>query len=115
MSKGRWPTNVILQGVPVIQNMDAQSGDCRYSGIYSPESLGAGDGPTDPGKRHQGQLYQDSGGASRYFKQVRAEQESFRAFGDVICSICGKPYNGHPDDPERPYLTRLCDRSLVKL
>ena len=53
---------------------------------------------------------------ARFFKQVRElPLDAPRAGGGVECKVCGKPYRKHPDDPEFPYLTDLCDGTRVKL
>lgn len=67
--------------------------------------------------------YGDSGGASRFFKQVQQEPEVIRASGDVVCEACGHPYRDHPWDHHQlgyppncePFLTVLCDGVRVKL
>lgn len=46
--------------------------------------------------------------------------DASRASGDAVCEVCTKYYRRHPDFRgaffmEHPYLTRLCDGSLVKL
>lgn len=65
--------------------------------------------------------YRDSGGASRFFKQVQAEPAFSRASGQSPCSECGKLYFDHPEDfhalshDNRPFLHVLCNGSRVKL
>ena len=58
---------VCAEGCPVAE-LDEQSGDRPRSGgtTTSPSPNGSG-----WGMQHQGQMYADKGGASRYFKQVR--------------------------------------------
>lgn len=63
----------------------------------------------------------DSGGASRYFKQVQGEPEIIRASGAVICGSCSRAYRDHPVDAHvtdqggEPFLHVLCDGTRVKL
>lgn len=65
--EGRWPANVILIG-RVAKELDEDVGPSRSAGKY-PSSSTVRDGVTSfEGK--QGQLYEDSGGPSRYFKVI---------------------------------------------
>lgn len=63
----------------------------------------------------------DEGGASRYFKQVQADPEFFRASGDCLCPTCEEPYRKHSydmkvlDSEGHPWLHVLCDGTRVKL
>jgi hypothetical protein len=41
--------------------------------------------------------------------------EAERASQHCLCQQCGQPYGRHPDHPEAPYLTLLCDGTAVKL
>lgn len=71
-TKGRWPANVILQGCVVVANLDAQG---EAMGIHSAGS--AREAIRQAGKRGlfpmdgDGHRFGDSGGASRFFKQVK--------------------------------------------
>jgi hypothetical protein len=38
-----------------------------------------------------------------------------RAGGDCACEVCGRTYFRHPESRDYPFLTVLCDGSLVKL
>lgn len=38
-----------------------------------------------------------------------------RAGGGVVCDLCGKQFYDHPRVKELPFLTKLCDGTLVKL
>ena len=71
---GRWPTNVILQGFFVIQNMDAQSGVCPGMSGGGPSIDGGGSDLIPSYNRRATRpefLRKDSGGSSRFFKQVK--------------------------------------------
>jgi len=65
--------------------------------------------------------YKDSGGASRFFKQVQGSPDFTRASGKSQCSECGKLYLDHPEDfgclgyDNRPFLHVLCNGKRVKL
>ena len=65
--------------------------------------------------------YGDSGGVSRFFKQVHESPEGFRASGDCLCPGCGKEYWEHPhdygqmDSEGAPILHALCNGDRVKL
>lgn len=47
--------------------------------------------------------------------------QSFRAGGDVVCSVCNLKYYDHPfvenclDQQDLPFLHIICDNSIVKL
>jgi site-specific DNA-methyltransferase (adenine-specific) len=83
-TKGRWPANLILQHLPEcagncapgcpVAALDLQSGDCAVSGAAKagrPARGGAGTGVVQFGVEDgNGTLHNDSGGASRFFKQV---------------------------------------------
>jgi hypothetical protein len=43
------------------------------------------------------------------------DPQFIRAGGDVVCNKCGKKYYEHAEHPDYPFLTVLCDGSLVKL
>ncbi|MFP4600654.1 MAG: DNA methyltransferase [Persicimonas sp.] len=76
--QGRYPANLVLDE-RAAERLDRQTGDVRSAGDYPSNSTGTGSGVTYPGKRKQGQLYGDSGGASRFFytaKASRAEREA---------------------------------------
>lgn len=63
-------------GCPVLR-LDEISGERRSAGFYPSEYRGTGEGAVyGEGRRHQGTLYEDTGGASRFFKQVGGEIES---------------------------------------
>lgn len=69
---GRWPANVVLDEVAG-SLMDEQSGDRRSAGLYpttysNSEGYGGGIGKV------QGQLYADSGGASRFLYCAKASK-----------------------------------------
>jgi site-specific DNA-methyltransferase (adenine-specific) len=66
---GRWPANLILDEDAVVM-LDAQSGVRRSAGDYPSDSQGTGTGVTYGGKKPQGALYSDSGGASRFFTRA---------------------------------------------
>jgi len=38
-----------------------------------------------------------------------------RAGGGVVCRTCGKEYYDHPQHAKFPFLTVLCDGTVVKL
>lgn len=63
----------------------------------------------------QGPLYNDTGTASRFFKQVQPDFECTRAHSLVICPDCGTVYKDHPVDGKYPWLHVLCDGTRVKL
>jgi hypothetical protein len=68
--QGRWPANVVIDEVAAAA-IDEQSGDCRSAGNYpsdaKPEGLF--------GARTQGQLYDDVGGASRFYYCAKPSRE----------------------------------------
>ena len=88
-NKGRWPANLILEHASdccftecapecLVVTLDAQSGTRRSSGIFSPQdhkptrermatSFGNRGVPNS--------MYEDHGGASRFFLQVRGKEE----------------------------------------
>lgn len=111
---GRWPTNGIFQHLPgcgsVCQEgcpvpvLDAQSGVSTSSGgrianisVGSSTIYGGGKGlgqdlRGDPG-------YGDKGGASRYFKQVKPDNDGVLvASRNMVCQKCGKPFGVHEGD-----------------
>ncbi len=64
------------------------------------------------GLRHEGR--------KDLLKVLSREGEVFRASGDAICEICGKPYRQHPFTEDRdwngePYLNKACDGRLLHL
>jgi site-specific DNA-methyltransferase (adenine-specific) len=67
--KGRFPANLILQGVLAVQYMDSQSG------VLHSQDPGTRDSKTKRcgiiGFADSGQHYNDVGTASRFFKQVK--------------------------------------------
>jgi len=60
------------EGCPVAA-LDEQSGDRRSAGLFP--AKGPSENPFFRALRHQGALYDDTGGASRFFKQVGGLQE----------------------------------------
>lgn len=85
-TKGRWPSNLVLVHKPgceyegtteawdcapdcPIRELDEQSGDRRSAGL-SPTTYSNSYGYNEFGGS-QGPLYDDTGGASRFFKQVK--------------------------------------------
>jgi len=62
-------------GCPVA-GLDDHSGLRRFSGLYPSASQGTGQGVAYGGTRPQGALYDDVGGASRFFKQVGGDDGS---------------------------------------
>jgi len=107
-----------VEGCPV-RELDGQSGACRSAGL-SPTTYSEGYGFNRFGGT-QGPLYADSGGASRFFKQIQGEPDYARASGKSLCEECSKLYIDHPEDfgclgyDNRPFLHVLCDGSRVKL
>jgi site-specific DNA-methyltransferase (adenine-specific) len=71
--EGRWPKNTALDE-QAARMLDEMSGERRSAGLYPSESQGTGKGTTYPGKRPQGQLFNDSGGASRFFFTAKASK-----------------------------------------
>lgn len=70
-SAGRWPANVILVGAGSVAEMDEQSG-IRKTTWISPNHQNNRDGEFLGKVGHPGQQgYNDTGTASRFFKQVR--------------------------------------------
>lgn len=71
---GRWPANVILSP-GMAEALDGQSGTRRSSGVYK------GDGSRNPGQHvtnfagehHPAVMYDDHGGASRFFLEAGYE------------------------------------------
>lgn len=85
--KGRYPHNVILQGCDVVEALDRQSGErpSTLTGRADPSRAHHRDYGIDPRNRSEGwgasiqlkasALYADSGGASRFFKQVGVSEQ----------------------------------------
>ena len=73
--------------------LDADSGLRRSAGLYPSDSEGTGVGTTYmTATRPQGQLYNDSGGASRYFKQVQGEMAQIpQDLIDYLSNMIGTP------------------------
>ena len=68
---GRWPANVILRGSEAVRAMDKESG-IRKTTWISPSHQNNRDGDFLGAVGHPGsQGYNDSGTASRFFKQVK--------------------------------------------
>lgn len=78
---GRWPSNVLLQGAEVARQLDAQSGTTTSGPLRPVDATNWKSKPFDDGRgwnshamHGTGQVapqgYGDTGGASRYFKQV---------------------------------------------
>lgn len=135
---GRWPANIVLEhhpgcvrvglknvkatwecvpGCPA-RELDVQSGVIT-SGVpaYEGESnTGFLRGVSGPHNQ-----YGDSGGVSRFFKQVQVYPDYRRASGRSVCSTCGKLFFDHPKDHyllgygDIPYLNVLCTGERVKL
>ena len=65
-------------------------------------------------------LYGDTGGASRYFKQVHEPAEMMRASPDFPCPVCNMPYGKHPYDhgqlgyDGKPFLQVACGGRRIK-
>lgn len=57
----------------------------------------------------------------REYPEVVGDPSGFRACGDVLCDVCGQPYNAHPMDwrligyGNVPFLNILCGGRRVKL
>jgi DNA modification methylase len=69
-ARGRWPANVVLDASQAAA-LDQQSGDRRSAGDYPSDASTAG----LFGQRQQGQLYADTGGASRFFYTAKASTD----------------------------------------
>lgn len=53
--------------------------------------------------------------ADFYASPLSFAPDAPRAGGGVICGQCGCAYYDHPSCPPEPWLTILCNRTLVKL
>jgi site-specific DNA-methyltransferase (adenine-specific) len=80
---GRWPANVVLQGHTVAGTLDVQSGTTTSGPLQPVDATNWKSKPFDDGRgwnshsmHGKGQVapqgYGDTGGASRYFKQVNS-------------------------------------------
>jgi DNA modification methylase len=72
-TQGRWPANILFDE-EAAQVLDEQSGKCRSAGNYPSDSIGTGNGTTYLPTKPQGNLYADSGGASRFFYVAKASK-----------------------------------------
>ena len=110
-----------------VAEMDRQSGKSISSGGGGFEDLGASTpsgiyGRYGARNRDANVGKGDTGGASRFFKQIQdtepitpAPEPFIRASGNVPCPVCGRTYLRHPEDPDEPWLNVLCDGTRVKL
>ncbi len=95
-----------------VADLDAQSGKSTASG--GPIRQNGGSWKCS----YQTGVYDricDSGGASRFFKQVEPDQEFRRSHHLAICPECGKTAIDHPTDGKLPFMNVLCDGTRVKL
>jgi len=74
--KGRFPNNVIFEQGESVEQLDEQSGVRKSSGIYHPvnhydKKVRLNRVVNFGGKGVPSSMYDDTGGASRYFKQVK--------------------------------------------
>lgn len=65
----RWPANLLHDGSPEVLAMFPQG---RSAGLYPSQSVGTGRGTTYLPTKAQGQLYDDSGSAARFFYTTKA-------------------------------------------
>jgi site-specific DNA-methyltransferase (adenine-specific) len=110
--RGRWPTNAVMthaegckqiaeawQCVEVcpVKALDEQSGECRSAGDY-PTSYSNGGGYThgDIGHGVQGPLYEDAGGASRFFPQFETPFFYTSKATKKEATLDGRIENNHP-------------------
>ena len=49
------------------------------------------------------------------FRQALARLDRGRVSGEMICPECNRKYHNHKGDQDHPYMTVLCDGSVVKL
>ena len=103
-----------VEGCPV-HHLDLQSGISNSTA----HKRGSGGGGTHIGQlRHRPNSVRgptDSGGASRFFRQIQVEPDCNRAGGDCVCEVCGQIFYKHPVDGRFPFLNVLCDGNRVKL
>lgn len=83
---GRWPANVVLDE-EAARLLDAQTGDVRSAGLYPTTYSEAGGYGGAVGNGVQGPLYEDTGGASRFFYTAKAGRDERSA---------GVSHNAHP-------------------
>lgn len=127
--KGRWPANVILEHLPQcnqecwdgcpIHCLDGQSGMSKSTERtiqFTRHNPGWDTGGIfKQGRKCESHSFGDSGGASRFFKQVQVEPQCFRASGECICETCGETFYKHPADRRFRFLNVLCNGERVKL
>jgi len=99
---GRWPPNVTMDE-EAARLLDEQSGERRSAGLYPSDSVGTGNGTTYLPTKPQGELYGDTGGASRFMyvaKASRAERNAglegmpTKGFGEKNQRMQNMPTNG---------------------
>jgi site-specific DNA-methyltransferase (adenine-specific) len=71
--KGRFPANVLHDGSDEVEAAFAAYGSKRSAGDYPSDGIGTGQGVTYMPAKSQGQLYSDSGTASRFFYTAKAD------------------------------------------
>lgn len=113
-----------VAGCPV-KDIDDQGGERTSGKVVTRRDTTKGHQGVVYGAESRGaepvEWYGDSGVVSRYFKQVQADPDFFRAAGDCLCSVCNEPYRKHPYDMKtlawhgEPWLHVLCDGRRVKL
>lgn len=112
---GRWPANVALDEEAARQ-LDEQSGERRSAGDYPSESRASNASVYNNIPSQQGQLYGDTGGASRFYYTAKASRSEREAWGRLALPV-NRRSDGRAKDIENPRLrtsARINDHPTVK-